>query len=172
MRVNNQCFSFGQWRFFLEFDDTALYSWLNSQKKYTPGFWIFYITQIDSKLCKNTQSSRNQNYSLMEINYNLEGFPKVLINPIKYRVLSSNYQYFSLFKLCKGDFIPIQIVFRVSKLRDQQMYILNFFMKNIISGRRRIFGYGFKDVVRPLKMTSQAQQRDKLSLGPTTSLIN
>ena len=37
------------------------------------------------------------------------------------------------------------------------------FMKNIISGRRRIFGYGFKDVVGPLKTTSRAQ-RDKLSL--------
>ena len=36
-------------------------------------------------------------------------------------------------------------------------------MKNIIPGRQRIFGYGLKDVVGPLKTKSRAQ-RDELSL--------
>ena len=36
-------------------------------------------------------------------------------------------------------------------------------MKNIIPGQRRIFGYGFKDIVGPLKTKSGAQ-RDESSL--------
>ena len=43
------------------------------------------------------------------------------------------------------------------------LFLRYIFMKNFIPGRRRIFGYGFKGVVGPLKTKSRAQQ-DESSL--------